>query len=155
MNRVEVNLDKQLDWPNCCAYCMAETYALVESKQSVISGINPFFYTRRFITIKHPVCRKHHLLGKFYAFFSHQSSVDLFVGLLFIPFLAFLPFMLMPFVAGKYHTPLFLFFCALYIVAVAVLKAKQPVKVVREKKDRTNIVFSNDAYAQAFRRLNS
>lgn len=43
MKQIEINLEKQIYWPNCGAYCMADTHALVESKQSVISGINPFF----------------------------------------------------------------------------------------------------------------
>ena len=154
MKRIEINLDKALHWPNCCAYCMADAHAFVESKQSVISGINPFFYTRRFITIKHPICKKHYLIGKFYGFLSHQSLVDLFVGLLFIPFLVFLPFMVMPFIAGQYHTPIFIFLCAVYVASVAALKAKQPVKVVKEKKDRIGVLFANESYADAFKNLN-
>lgn len=153
MKRIEINFDKQIHWPNCCAYCMADTHALVESKQSVISGINPFFYTRRFITIKHPICKKHYLRGKFYGFLSHQSFVDLFVGLLFIPLLAFLPFMLSPFVAGRYHAPIFLLLCVAYVASIVVLSAKQPVKV-KEKNGITNVLFGNDSYADAFRKLN-
>jgi hypothetical protein len=154
MKSIEIDLDKKLHWPNCCAYCMSDAHALVKSKQSVISGINPFYYTRRFITIKHPVCKKHHLLGKFYGFLSHQSFVDLFVGLLFIPLLVFLPFMAMPFIAGRYHTPIFIFFCAVYVVSIATLKAKQPVKVNKRKKNGIGVSFANDSYAEAFRSLN-
>jgi hypothetical protein len=133
---------------------MADTHAFVESKQSVISGINPFFYTRRFITIKHPICKEHYLLGKFYGFLSHQSFVDLFVGLLFIPFLVFLPFMVTPFIAGQYHIPIFVFLCAAYVASIAVLKAKHPVKVVKVEKDRIGVLFANNSYADAFKKLN-
>ena len=132
---------------------MADTHAFVESKQSVISGINPFFYTRRFITIKHPICKKHYLLGKFYRFLSHQSFVDLFVGLLFIPFLVFLPFMFTSFIAGKYQDSIFLLLCTAYVASIVVLNAKHPVKV-KGKKGKIDVVFANDSYAEAFNKLN-
>ena len=154
MQAVDIQLDQSIKWPDACAYCMGPSHRQVESRYSVISGINPMFYTRKFISIKHPVCKKHRYAGRFYAFFSHQSFVDLFVGLLFVPILFFLPVMVMSLVPGQYETPLFGVFCLTYIAAVITLGIRAPVKLIKPKGNAAAIRFRNEAYAKAFRQLN-
>ena len=86
MESVSVAISRVLKWPDKCAYCNGAAHSFAESKHSTISGINPFFYTRKFLTIRFPVCERHRVLGRFHSFLSHQSLVDLFVGFIFIPF---------------------------------------------------------------------
>lgn len=155
MQEVEIKLNSETRWPDYCAYCMGPKHRLVESKYSVISGINPFFYTRRIVTIKHPVCKQHSFSGRFYSFLSHQSFVDLFVGMLLISVLLLLPTMFLPFAFIQKHSlETFGMLCVAYVIAVTVIKAKAPIKVTGPKDQKVKIRFANDAYATAFKMIN-
>lgn len=156
MKYIEIKKDKEIKWPDCCAYCTEKTYSHVDVKYSIISGVNPLLhsYTREIQSVKYPVCKKHYLLGKFYSFFSHQSFVDLFAGLLFIPLLMSLPFIFLPFIPARLNMHIFLFFCASYILSVIVISALQPVKIRVKKDGTTRVLIANNQYAKAFKRIN-
>lgn len=155
MQDVEIKLTSEIRWPDCCAYCMGPKHHFVESKHSVISGVNPFFYTRTTVSIKHPVCQQHLFKGKFYSFLSNQSFVDLFVGMLLFSFFLLIPILFLPLAAIQNNSEIaFGLLCAAYLIAVTVLRANAPVKVIKPKDYKVTIRFANDAYASAFKIVN-
>lgn len=154
MIKIEIPAKKSINWPDCCAYCTHKSDTEVKLKYSVISGINPFFYTRKIAAFKHPVCKRHRLVAQFYAFFSHQSIVDLFAGFLFIPLILFLPLLFVSYIPAQLHTSIFLMICAFYIMCVVLLKVRQPVKIKVKKSGIISIKFRCQAYAQKFKKEN-
>ena len=155
MKKIELKLIREPIWPNCCAYCCGESATTVKGKSSIISGINPLFYTRRFITFNYPVCKNHIFYGRFLSFFMHQSTVDLFVGSLFIPLLVFLPIIFIPAIKSEWQNYIFISIYALYLIGVIYLKLKMPIKFGRKVNKKVKIRFSNEKYADLFEKENS
>jgi len=153
MESVEVQLSKELKWPDKCAYCYEPAHSFAEAKHSTISGINPFFYTRKFLTLRFPVCQRHRLLGRFHGFLSHQSFVDLFIGFIFIPFLLALPALALP-LSGTQTNVLVAMLYAAYPLAVIFLKARMPIKVVKYDDHKMVVGISNVPFAHAFKSIN-
>jgi hypothetical protein len=154
MESVTVAASKELRWPDKCAYCNSAAHSFAESKHSTISGINPFFYTRKFLTIRFPVCRRHRWLGRFHGFLSHQSFVDLFVGFIFIPFLLALPLLAVSGLTGEQTNWLVVILYVAYPVTVVMLKARMPVKVLKYDDQSIQLGISNDTFGREFRMLN-
>jgi len=154
MESVSVARSRELKWPITCAYCNGAARSQAESKHSTISGLNPFYYTRSFLTVRYPVCGRHRLLGRFHSFLSHQSFVDLFVGFIFIPLLFALPLLAVPGLTGEQTNWLVLLLYAAYPIAVVLLKAKMPVRVLKYDEQTVVMRISNDDFAREFRGLN-
>lgn len=154
MESVSVALSRELKWPDKCVYCGGAAHSFAESKHSTISGINPFFYTRTFLTIRFPVCKRHRLLGRFHSLLSHQSFVDLFVGFIFIPFLLALPLLAIPGLTGEQTNWLVLLLYAAYPVTILMLKARMPVRVLKYDNEAVVLGISNDTYGRDFKILN-
>lgn len=154
MESVEVSFSKTLIWPDRCAYCNEPAQSFAESKHSTISGINPFFYTRQFLTLKYPVCNRHRLLGRFHGFLSHQSFVDLFVGFLFIPVLVALPTLAITGMNDGGTMPLLAILYTAYPVAALILKSRMPIRVIKYDKQTMVIGISNETFGRTFRTLN-
>ena len=131
MDSISVTRSRELKWPLACAYCNGPAHSQAESKHSTISGLNPFYYTRSFLTVRYPVCRRHRLLGRLHSFLSHQSFVDLFVGFIFIPLVLALPLLAIPSLTGEQTNWLVLLLYAAYPILVFTLKARMPVRVLK------------------------
>ena len=153
MESLEVPLSKELKWPDKCAYCNEPAHSFAAAKHSTISGINSFFYTRKLLTIRFPVCQRHRLLGRFHGFLSHQSFVDLFVGFIFIPIVLALPALALPLSGRQTNVLVFLLYAA-YPVAVILLKARMPIRVIKYDEHTMVVGISNVAFAHAFRNIN-
>lgn len=153
MELIEIPRSKELKWPDRCAYCNAPKHAFSELKHSTISGINPFFYTRKFLTLRFPVCQRHRLSARFHGFLSHQSFVDLFIGFLFIPLLLALPALALP-LSGMQTNVLVVLLYAAYPIVVIVLRTRMPIRVLRYDQDTIQLGLSNAEFARTFRLLN-
>jgi hypothetical protein len=155
MKTVEIDLNKDITWPNKCAICNQDASTYAQTNYRNIDGY--FFVAIRETThrIKYPVCSKHKWLARFYGFVTNQAFATGLVMAIVIPFILAMPFAFTDFIDPKYHNAVVIALYGGFVLAIFYWKFRNPVKVVKVKNDVAKIRFRNEQYAGDFKQINS
>jgi hypothetical protein len=155
MNKIEIDLSKGINWPQSCAYCNGEPSTLAKTYFRVIDGY--FFVAIRETThtVHYPVCRKHRAAASFYGFMTNQSFPTGFVMVSLLVFLTCLSIEISDLFPRNIETIAEWLVSITIVFGVFFLKFKNPVKILKAKKNSAQIRIANQEYAENFRISNS
>ncbi len=155
MQKVEVNLENGIRWPNKCAICSEQAVSKAKTHFRVIDGYFLVAIRETTHTVEYPVCSKHKWTSKFYGFVTNQAWPTGFVMFLIFPLIFALPLLFASSFLGKLADILFMLSYPSFAVWIIYLKMRNPVKIIKAKKSKAVVRLKNHQYADEFRLLNT
>jgi len=155
MKSVEVSLNKEISWPRKCAICNQEATAYAYTNHRIIDGYYLVAIRERTLRIAYPVCNKHKWTARFYDVVTNQSFVTGFVMALAFPFLLSIPVLFMNVLDPKFQGAALIAIYGGFTFGIFYWKFRNPVKIVKAKKDRAKFRFRNEQYAEEFAKMHS
>jgi hypothetical protein len=155
MKKIDIDLSKEIRWPDKCAYCNSAANALATTNYRVIDGFFIVAIRETAHAVKYPVCNKHKWPARLYGFVTNQSFPTGLVMIMAILF-AYVGIVASLDLGSKtLEEVVFYLGSAFFIIWVLYLKLNNPVKFTKVKKERAQLKVKNDQYAEEFIKLNS
>lgn len=155
MKVIEVNLNSGIKWPHKCAYCNQEATDEAKTHFRVIDGYLFVALRETTHTVNYPVCKRHKFISRFYGFVTNQAWPTGFVMVLTFPFLLSIPLLAGDGYGSKHYDQILAALYVLFIAWVLYLKVKNPVKIIKAKKNVAKVRLSNSDYASEFEVINA
>ena len=155
MKTVEIKLNKEIAWPSRCAICNQNASAYAYTNYRNIDGYYLVAIRETTHRVRYPVCSKHKWVARFYSFVTNQAFATGLVMAITFPFLLSVPIVFTDLLDPKFHNAAVIVLYGGFASGILYWKFRNPVKVVKVKKDVAKFRFRNGQYAEEFRRINS
>ena len=136
MKYIEVRLNKEITWPSSCAICNQAASVYAYTNYRIIDGFYLVAIRETIHRARYPVCNKHKWTARFYSFVTNQAFATGFVMALTFPLLLSIPILFLDVLNPKLVDSAVIAVYGGFTFGIFYWKFRNPVKVIKVKKDR-------------------